>query len=455
MYAILDIETTGGKYNEEGITEIAVYKFDGQKVVDQFISLVNPEQPIQPFVVGLTGINNEMLRNAPKFYEIARRIVEITTDCIVVAHNAQFDHRILRLEFRRLGFDFERKTLCTVELSKILIPEQPSYSLGKLVRALGIPVTDRHRASGDALATIKLFKMLLAKDSQKTILKENVKNEPSGRMDTKLIQILDELPSITGVYYLHNKSGDIIYIGKSRNIRKRVSQHFTTDQRQAREIQKDVSSVSFEATGNELIALLKENEEIKQNKPKYNKALKGSIFNYALYQFTDENGYINLKIGKADARKQNITTFTSFKQAKNVLHTIVESSQLCLGLTGLQAGNGSCFNYSLKTCKGACKGEEPPSEYNEKVLEVIRRYSYNNQNMLVIDRGREVDEKSALLVEEGVFIGIGYFNLNYQLNNIDIVRNIITPMTNDRDARHIIQSYLRKNRKLKIIQLNP
>lgn len=454
MYAILDIETTGGKYNEEGITEIAVYKFDGQKIVDQFISLVNPEQPIQPFVIGLTGINNEMLRNAPKFYEIARRIIEITSDCIVVAHNAQFDHRILRLEFRRLGYDFERKTLCTVELSKILIPEQPSYSLGKLVRALGIPVTDRHRASGDALATIKLFKMLLAKDSHKTILKENVKNEPSGRMDTKLIQILDDLPSITGVYYLHNTAGDIIYIGKSRNIRKRVSQHFTTDLHQAREIQKEVSSVSFEATGNELIALLKENEEIKQNKPKYNKALKRSIFNYALYQFTDENGYINLQIGKADARKQNITTFTSLKQAKNVLHTIVESSQLCLRLTGLQTGKGSCFNHSLKTCKGACIGEESPSEYNEKVLEVIRRYSYNDQNMLVIDRGREVDEKSALLVEDGVFIGIGYFNLNYQLNNIDIVRNIVTPMTNDRDARHIIQSYLRKNSKLKIIQLN-
>ena len=172
MYAILDIETTGGKYNEEGITEIAIYKFDGHKVVDQFISLINPEIPIQPFVVGLTGINNEMLRNAPKFYEVAKRIVDITADCIVVAHNAQFDHRILRTEFRRLGFDFERKTLCTVELAKKLIPGQQSYSLGKLVRALGIPLSDRHRANGDAQATVKLFKMLLMKDIEKNILKE-------------------------------------------------------------------------------------------------------------------------------------------------------------------------------------------------------------------------------------------------------------------------------------------
>ena len=135
MYAILDIETTGGKYNEEGITEIAIYRFDGHKVVDQFISLVNPKRPIQPFVVGLTGINNKMLHNAPKFYEVAKRIIEITQDCVIVAHNAQFDYRILSLEFDRLGYDFDRKSLCTVALSQELLPGHASYSLGKLVRA--------------------------------------------------------------------------------------------------------------------------------------------------------------------------------------------------------------------------------------------------------------------------------------------------------------------------------
>ena len=177
MYAILDIETTGGKFNEEGITEIAIYKFDGHEIVDQFVSLINPEIPIQPFVVQLTGINNAMLAQAPKFFEVAKRIIEITQDCVVVAHNASFDYRILRTEFRRLGYDFESHTICTVELAQKLMPEQPSYSLGKLVRALGIPVTDRHRASGDALATVKLFKMLLEKDLEKNIVKSFIKLE--------------------------------------------------------------------------------------------------------------------------------------------------------------------------------------------------------------------------------------------------------------------------------------
>ncbi len=454
MYAILDIETTGGKYNEEGITEIAIYKFDGHKVVDQFISLINPEQPIQPFVVGLTGINNDMLRNAPKFYEVAKRIVEITENCIIVAHNAQFDNRILRLEFRRLGFEYDRNTLCTVELAKKLIPGQVSYSLGKLVRALGIPLSDRHRASGDALATVKLFKMLLVKDVEKNILKQSVRTEPILNLDIKIVRILEELPSITGVYYLHNEKKEIIYIGKSKNIRKRVNQHFTTDHQRFKEMRKEIASVSYEATGNELVALLKENEEIKHNKPKYNKIYNKNIFSYALYSSTDDNGYINLNIARADSRKKNIITFSSLQQANGVLHNILETYRLCNKLTGLHKGNGSCFSYSVKSCKGACVGAETLEEYNGRVREMIETYSYEDQNMLVIDRGRDIDEKSALLVEDGEFKGIGYFNLNYQLNNIDIVRSIITPMKNDRDVRHIIQNYLRRNKKLKIIQFS-
>lgn len=454
MYAVVDIETTGGKYNEEGVTEIAIYKFDGLKIVDQFISLVNPEKPIQPFVVNLTGINNDMLRNAPKFYEVARRIVEITQDCVLVAHNAKFDYRILRTEFKRLGFDFERKSLCTVELSKKLIPEQDSYSLGKLVKALGIPLSDRHRASGDAQATVKLFKMLLAKDIEKNILKDAVKIEPKRQVDTKLVYILEDLPGITGVYYFHNEEGEIIYIGKSRNIKKRVTQHFINEHHKARQLQKEVSSVSFEATGNELAALLKENQEIKQNKPKYNKTLKKNIFSHALYHSTDEHGYIQLKIGRA-GKKNSITTFSSLKRAKNVLERWVEKYELCQKLCNLENGKGNCFNYTIKKCNGACIREESAESYNERVRALIDQHSYKNQHMLVIDRGRDIDEKSALLVEDGEFKGYGYFNLNHQINNIDIIRSIITPMKNDRDAQHIIQSYLRRNSRLKIIQLDP
>jgi len=270
MYAVLDIETTGGKFNEEGITEIAIHKYDGHQVVDKFISLVNPEKEIQPFVVKLTGINNKMLRTAPKFHEVAKRIVEITDGAVIIAHNAQFDYRILRTEFRRLGYNFERKTLCTVELSQKLLPDAESYSLGKLVRSLGIAVSDRHRANGDALATLKLFKLLLSKDLDKSIIKTVVREETLGELSTRQLDIVDALPSEVGVYYMHNKDGDIIFLGKSSNIKKRVNQHFTKSGDKARKLQKETKKVTFEKTGSELVALLKENEELKRNKPSQN-----------------------------------------------------------------------------------------------------------------------------------------------------------------------------------------
>ena len=451
MYAIVDIETTGGKYNEEGITEIAIHKFDGHQIVDSFISLVNPERPIQPFVVNLTGINNAMLRNAPKFYEVAKRIVEITKDCTLVAHNANFDYRILRTEFKRLSFDFKMQTLCTVELSKKLIPGFKSYSLGKLCHSLGIPMTDRHRANGDALATIKLFQILLDKDLQKTIISDSVKQVTKKQLEPKLIEILDDLPGTTGIYYMHKEDGKIIYIGKSKNIRKRINQHFTSTTHKSKKMQLQVTSVSYENTGSELAALLKESEEIKRNKPIYNRALRRTLFSHALYSFKDENGFINLKIDKADGRKNPITTFTNRQSAKSFLFNVTEDYQLCQKLTGLYNSKKSCFNYTIKTCNGACINEEPIELYNKRVLKLINNNSFENKNIILIEKGREIDEHCAILIEDGIFKGLCFYNLNFQVNNIDVLKSLITPMENNRDTQHIIKNYIRKNKNLKIL----
>jgi DNA polymerase-3 subunit epsilon len=453
IYSIVDIETTGGKYNEEGITEIAIYKYDGHKIVDQFISLINPERDIQPFVVNLTGINSTMLRSAPKFYEVAKRIVEITEDSILVAHNAKFDYRILKTEFKRLGFKFERETLCTVELAKGLIPNQNSYSLGKLTRSLGIPVSDRHRAAGDAKATVKLFQILMDKDIQKKIIKESIRLEPKYQLEPRHIDIIDQLPSETGVYYIHKSDGEIIYIGKSKNIKQRINQHLTSPSHKSKKIQLNVAGVTYEKTGSELVALLKESEEIKKNKPIYNRALRRTIFTHALYSFIDEDGYINLKIDKVDGRKNPITTFSNRQSAKSFLFKTVEDYQLCQKLTGLYDTKSSCFNYSIHTCKGACIKKESPEYYNARVRSLLEKNSYQDTNMVIIDRGRDIDERSAILIENGVFQGLGFFNLNYQINNFEVLKSLITPMQNNRDTQHIIQNYIRKNKRLKILKL--
>ena len=392
-----------------------------------------------------------MLRSAPKFYEVAKRIIEITEGCILVAHNASFDYRILRTEFNRLGYDFKMPTLCTVELSKKLILEQPSYSLGKLVRSLGIPMADRHRASGDALATVQLFKLLLAKDTEKEIVKSFIKTEIKPGMLPKLLDIVEALPSKTGIYYIHNENGDLIYIGKSKNIKKRVNQHFTGTNSKSKKIQRDVYAVTYEETGSELIALLKESEEIKVNKPIYNRAQRKSIFQYALYSFKNENGYLALRVEKADGRKKEITSFTSLQEGKNALFRITEKYHLCQKINGLYETKNACFQYKIKECNGACIGEETPEVYNEKVKEFLTENSFENQNMVIVDRGRTHNERSAVLIENGIYKGYCFYHLNYQINNIEILKNIIISMQHNRDTKTIIQTYLRKRKVMKII----
>ena len=455
MYAILDIETTGGQFNEEGITEIAIYKYDGHEVVDQFISLVNPEKTIQPFVVKLTGINNAMLRSAPRFFEVAKRIIEITDGCIIVAHNAQFDYRVLRTEFRNLGYDFEKQTLCTVELSQKLMPEQPSHSLGKLVRALGIPMSDRHRATGDALATVQLFKLLLEKDTEKEIVKGLIKTETlKPGLAPKLRDLLEGLPSRTGLYYIYKENGDMIYLGKSRNIKKRVNQHFTGTSRKSKRIQREAFSVQYEETGSELIALLKECHEIKANKPVHNRALKKTIMPFSLYPETNANGYVALKIQKTDGRKKEVISFPGPVEAKSAQFKIVEKYRLCQKINGMDpSAKTHCFPYDLGECNGACMGEEQPGDYNARVIEFINANSFYNQSMIIIDRGRAVDERSAVLIESGIFKGYAFFNLNYQVNKIDILKNILIPMENNKDTKKIIQDYISKKKALKIVRL--
>ncbi|MEX0274737.1 MAG: exonuclease domain-containing protein [Flavobacteriaceae bacterium] len=442
MYAILDIETTGGKYNEEGITEIAIHVFDGHKVVDRFISLVNPEREIQPFVVNLTGINNTMLRSAPKFHEVAKRIVQITENTVLVAHNAQFDYRILRTEFKRLGYEFERKTLCTVDLAKHLLPDAESYSLGKLVRSLGIPVSDRHRANGDALATLGLFKILLNKDSGKEIIKGTVRNESEGELTENQLRIVEKLPNAVGVYYMHNKDGEIIYLAKSQDLKKRVNQHFTNNSPEGRKLQKETKKVTFELTGNGLAAELKEYFETRRNRPKYRNKTRKRLFSHGLLVRSTTHGYLGLSIEPVTGGGAYVATFNSAQGGENFIDKITQEHSLYPQINSLSK-------------EEAHRIPENTDEYNERVQKALDSHSVSQKNVVLLDKGRDVGEHCAFLIKDGKFRGFGYCGLNHQLNNIHILESIIVPMDGDSNAKHIIETYLRKRNGIKKMMLIP
>jgi len=302
------------------------------------------------------------------------------------------------------------------------------------------------------LATVELFKVLLAKDLNKEIVGDFVK-DLNIKLSTKFHQIVDDLPTKTGIYYFYDTEGKIIYIGKSNNIKKRVNQHFTSDAPKARSIRKVVDRVTFEITGSEMVALLLEIEAVKRHKPKFNKTQNRNIFTQALYPITDDHGYIHLKLLKADGRKKHIITFSNKDAGRRFLKHISDQYGLCEKYTGAHTEKGNCRKYDFDDCAGACVGEEDFETYNLRVREIISKFTMHNKNMLVIGRGRDVNEKSVVLIEYGIFKGYAYYKLNHQIGNREILDAILIPMEDNKDAKHIIQTQLRKDRKLKIIDI--
>lgn len=454
MYAIVDIETTGGSPQHEKITEIAIFLHDGHKVIEAFATLINPEKSIPPFITGLTGITNEMVAEAPKFYEVAKRIVEITDKATFVAHNASFDYNFVRNEFKRLGYDFSRPMLCTVNLSRKLIPARKSYSLGNLCNELGITIEDRHRATGDALATVKLFELLLDLSGNQLATEGSGKTRPEKGLHPYFdVGKLQKLPETAGVYYFHNDKGDIIYIGKSKNVKERVQSHFTAKgTRKALEMKANITDIHVETTGSELVALLLESAEIRQHKPHYNRLLRRSLFQYGLYTFTNEDGYRCFSIGKTSQYSETpITTFDSKKGAEKQLSAWCKEFRLCMKLCGLYPSAGACFYHAIGECHGACCGAEPATVYNQRAQKLYNFFNYDAPNFVVVDAGRHSDEKSIVKVENGRYLGYGFVDTEL-LSLPDWHSHLsIRRLADNRDAHQIIRSYIRKNSTTRIV----
>lgn len=455
MYAIIDIETTGGSARNEKITEIAIYLHDGYKITGEFVTLVNPERNIPYFITNLTGISNEMVENSPRFFEIAKDLIELTEKRIIVAHNARFDYSFIREEFRALGYNYRRKTLDTVALSRKLFPGFRSYSLGNICRELGIEITDRHRASGDALATVKLFELCLERDNELNGTKNRLTgNTRNSKLNPLLdLSILDKIPDEPGIYYFYNEKKDLIYIGKSKNLLSRITSHLSNNTtNRAMEMRDSIADISWETTGSELIALIKESFEIKNNKPLYNRAQRKTGFRWGIFSFYDDAGYLNYCFRQVKDDEPHLAIFTSREKARSKLIQLTEAYNLCQKLAGLYDTSGACFHRQVGLCRGACTGEETPAEYNERACKVMDEFIFAQRNFFIIDRGRDGEERCAVKFINGKYSGYGYFSINDVGFGLAAVHDCIVPSSDNRDIQIILKSYLRSNRVEKIIE---
>lgn len=440
MFAIVDIETTGGHASGNGITEIAIAIHDGTKLVETYQTLINPQVAIPPYIQALTGINHAMVSQAPVFGEVASTIYHLLVDKVFIAHNVNFDYSFVKHKLAAAGYELDSQKLCTVRLARKMLPGFPSYSLGRLCKSLDIEVEQRHRALGDALATVQLFERILEMDKMGEIRKmvKSRSGEQSLPPNLPLEQV-SNLPAVAGVYYFHNQKGKVVYVGKAKDLKKRVTSHFTNNKpgKQKQEFIREVYNISYKVCGSELMAFILESIEIKRLWPLYNRSLKGFQQMYALYMFEDSRGYFRLVIEKKKKNLIPIYTFTLILEGLSVLKKLIERFELCPKL---------CF---IDKSPGITMAEQLSSdEYNTRVLQAIEHLKNTLPTFVVLQKLESTEhefQNGIILMEKGSFYGMGYGPSNTSYSHIEKVKQHITQYPESDYIRGLIYQYITKN----------
>ncbi|HUR66073.1 MAG TPA: exonuclease domain-containing protein [Chitinophagaceae bacterium] len=443
MYAIVDIETTGSYAAANGITEISIQLSDGQMVTGKFQTLINPCQPIPPYISAMTGITDKMVADAPKFEEVAENIYNLLRDRIFIAHNVSFDYSFIKSHLREAGYEWDTKKLCTVRLSRKIFPGFPSYSLGKLAASLGITITDRHRAGGDAEATAKIFQLLVQNDKEQHIQKSLQRNSKEWILPPNVPkEHFDKLPYTPGIYYFHNEKGKIVYVGKANNLRYRVNSHFSNNSasRQKQNFMKHVHAISYQNCATELMACILESTEIKKRWPVFNSSQKRWEDVYGIFSFEDQKGYLRLGIDKNRERLNPVHTFHYLVDGHAILRKLIKEFGLCPKLCFIQKSDDRCEGINEGYCSGACELKESAAAYNEKVKKACASL-LSQPTFAIIDKGLDGSDRSCILVWEGRFYGMGYLPAEVNVTDPDTLKDHLTTYKENSYIRNIVNAY--------------
>ncbi|MCW3108447.1 MAG: polymerase epsilon subunit [Segetibacter sp.] len=445
MFAIVDIETTGGYASGNSITEIAIAIHDGERMIDYFETLINPEAPIPRYIQALTGITNAMISQAPLFEDVAPKIFGMLHDKVFVAHNVNFDYSFVKHQLAQNGYELDCKKLCTVRLARKVLPGHPSYSLGNLCRCLEIEIEQRHRAGGDTLATVKLFECILKNDVDgeiKQMLKGKAKEQflPPHLPVEKVAQ----LPPLPGVYYFHNSKGKIVYVGKAKDLKKRVNSHFSNNKpgKQKQDFLREIYNISFQVCGSELMAFILESIEIKRLWPLYNRSLKGFQQTYGLYMYEDGRGYQRLIIEKKKKQLEPLYTFNLLLDGLNLLKQLIEQFQLCARLCYVDVTSGPTLADELSA-----------QEYNERISKAVEHLKNSLPSFAVVEEvalPKKEDKQGVILMEKGRFYGMGYVPANVSFTHIDEYKKHVTQYPESEYIRGLVYQYATKNPHLKV-----
>ena len=398
------------------------------------------------------------MANAPLFFDVAKEIDAFLDGCVFVAHNVNFDYGFIKAEFERIGLSFRRKKLCTVRLSRKLLPGKYSYSLGKLCASEGIPLNNAHRAAADAKATAILFTQLMKIDREGYIEKALNPLSLEGLMPPNMPkEDFIALPNKQGIYYMLNERKQVIYIGKAKDIKKRVHSHFSgnTNTKSKYHFVKNIFGIDFKVIPNTLLVDIIEATEIKKHWPIHNRSYKRITLNYGLFQYTDRNGYERFNSGRCGKHDKPIKSFKSLVELKGFLKEMIEDYNLCPRLSGLQPiSSGKCNYVEELDCRGACEGKEETSTYNLRVQQAVEEKVSRNTTYVLKEESQENAEQAVVLVENGRYKGYGKVPLSVDLMNVELVKSQLNTAYDDQDMSIIVNAWLKKSKPEDVVFIN-
>ncbi|MBS1782930.1 MAG: GIY-YIG nuclease family protein [Bacteroidetes bacterium] len=436
LFAIVDIETTGGHAASSGITEIAIVISDGKETLYVYETLINPQQAIPPFIQSLTGINDQMVRHAPLFSEVASEIFSLLQDKVFVAHNVNFDYSFVKHYLAKSGYNLDVPKLCTLRLARKVIPGLAKYGLGNLCSQLNIELSNHHRAGGDAEATARLFSLLLEKD-EKSVLAVMLHGKSKDKYLPPHLPLedLERLPSRAGVYYFHDRVGKIIYVGKAINLAKRVKSHFSNNKvnKQKQDFLREVCRVSYTECATELMAQIMESVEIRRLWPRYNRSQKGFLPKFGLYSYIDQKGRKRLTVERIKNTYNPIYSFNTIAEGHERLRQMMIKFELCAHYCNLAKRCEGCeFDVSENEC---CL---PVESYNQRLENAISWLLECLPSFAFIDRGLNAEEQSCILVCNGNFYGMGYVKNISDQTSLSAIRSQVTEMPDNDFIRNLI-----------------
>jgi DNA polymerase-3 subunit epsilon len=441
-FAVIDVETTGGFASGHRVTEVGIVISDGQQILEEYHTLINPLRDIPHYITTLTGITNAMVANAPTFEAVAESIQAFMQDAVFVAHHVDFDYSFIRNEMNLAGVDFKAQKLCTVRYARSLLKDQPRFGLARLAQRFNIINDNPHRALSDAQTAAHILHRLIAIDGGDMLQKKISKLATEVKIPAGLPpEQFHDLPHAPGVYFFYGADGKPLYIGKAKDLKARVTTHFRqAETARTQAFMRNIVKIETHLTGSELLAFVKEDVEIRKYWPPHNSAQKRANISYHVITYADQNGAIRLGVKKARLASDAIQTFQSLRAAKAWLNEQVLTYELDPEFCGLAS---MLYDFKIPSVE----------EHNERFYKLKLELNENNGEFLVLEKGRNNTERGFVWVRNGAVTALGFAPRNSDFSNSDSLAEHAEHVYTSPTLEALVSSYLATNEHVEIVPI--